>query len=937
MQRIGRNWKKWRFWATSLLVLTPFLLSAQKIIYVDTAFSIFVPKTIFGEIDINTCTDSLIEEEPLQFSYDVLVNSDGEMYGYGPLNGFIYDTLFFLSLNEPASLYWPPNSTTISHEIRGLTCDENGIVYSAGKGISRRNTNCCYEQNTPCCDKWKDVYLGTLPPGMQCLGDITYRRGKFYLSAIGNKLVEVNMKDPSKSQIVMEFPPGTLPIHGLTTVQVGCDSVITYATGRAWNHSIIYELNFNNWTLTQVCDMPLLAIDGAANQTECMLPPCDLFVDLDNDNSSLAFWGNYCADPFCLPPMTVTDTDVVILSMANTLDSMLLELTGSQNGASEYLETNMSAGNLTILGNGSSSLLFINNGTASLSDFEAALKSVAYQNVAVPLTYGMRHVRVNGWSGGVASIVSTSDLPLTNNVLQTIAVATLPTCHGLQNGSLEVQTTGGTAPYAYQWLTGSIDTLLNGIGAGSYPITVEDAAGCVKSDTFVLVQPDNLEATIAYMGLSTICNSSGALNGNAVGGNLPYTFIWDNGIVGTNNDNLGAGDYLLTVVDSNGCQATAIYSILEGDTILVNQVAAICEGESLAWNGLSLSADTLACMVFAQANGCDSTVCMALTVHPLPLPQITSMGSLCNGQSVSLSVGQFASYLWSSGENLPEILVNMAGDYLVTVTNSFGCTATASTVVMPAVSFEYSFEHPCFGVDDGSIIFGLVNGGTPPFLYSIDSTNFFQSSVFNNLPSGEFWPSVMDATNCKVFDVVVLDAPLAILLDAGADVATQLGVPVTLGATTNLNSPTILWEPADFLDCSTCLNVMANPPFSLEYSVTVSDANGCEAVDTIAIFVSDGRKYYIPTAFSPNDDGTNEGFTIFSEPSAFSIASLEIFDRWGELVFQASDIPTNDTSRGWKGDLDNEPMPTGFYVYVVKLLSIDGEETLVRGEINLVR
>ncbi len=230
----------------TVLLFVPFFLSAQKIVYVDTAFSIFVPKTIFGEIDVNTCADSLTEEElGLQYSYDVVMNSDGEMYGYGPMNGFIYDTVFFISLNEPSTFYLPPQSTTISQEIRGLTCDENGFIYSAGRGISKRNTLCCYT-GIICCDSWHEDYLGTLPPNMQCLGDITYRKGKFYLSAIGNKLVEVNMKDISKSQIIYDFPPGTLPIQGLTTVQLGCDSVVTYAIGRAWDHSIIYELDFDN-------------------------------------------------------------------------------------------------------------------------------------------------------------------------------------------------------------------------------------------------------------------------------------------------------------------------------------------------------------------------------------------------------------------------------------------------------------------------------------------------------------------------------------------------------------------------------------------------------------------------------------------------------------------------------------------------------------------
>lgn len=921
------------------LLLAPFLLFAQKIVYVDTAFSIFVPKTIFGEIDVHTCTDSLTEEElVMQYSYDVLMYPDGEMYGYGPLNGFIFDTVFFHSQDEPSTIYLPPQSTTISQDTRGLTCDENGFVYLAGRGISKRNTLCCEEQLLFCCDSWEEIYIGTLPPNMQCLGDITYRKGKFYLSAIGNKLVEVNMKDISKSQIIYEFPLGTLPIEGLTTVQVGCDSVVTYAIGRAWNHSIIYELDFNNWVLTQICDMPELAIEGAANKTECALPPCELFVDLDSDNSSFAYWGNYCSDTFCVPPIAVTDTDVVILSMANTLDSILLELTSIQNGVSEYLETNQVPSSLALIGNGTPNLLFLNNGTATLMDFEDALKSVVYQNNAVPLTYGMRHVRVTGWSGGVASIVSTADLPLSNNVLNLMPTVLMPTCHSLQDGSLSVEVAGGTAPYSFNWDNGETDSLLTSIGAGTYTVTVMDSEGCIKEENLQLLEPDTLLVTISSNGLDVICDESGLLTGSATGGTTPYTFNWDNGVVGINNDDLSAGDYQLTVLDSNGCQSQASYTLLMGETIMVNETAAICQGASYDWNGSMLQSDTMVCHMFQLPGGCDSTICLQLTVNPSPNVQISSLGTLCKGASVSLSVGQFSSYQWSTMESSQTIAVNTPGNYSVTVTNTYGCTASNSILLTPGIGFNYSVNQPtCFGLEDGSIIFGMVSGGVPPYEFSLDSLHFSPSNEFLNLPGGQYWPTVQDADGCRVVESVILDSPQEIIVNAGADQTTELGVPVILSATTNVPNLIFQWQPTDFLDCTTCQSVNASPTGSIAYSITAADAHGCVSSDTVNVFVNDVRKFFIPTAFSPNGDGINDGFTVYSDAAIDKIASFEIFDRWGELIFITQNITTNDPSQGWNGTFNGRSIQAGTFVYVVKLIWADDTEQTIKGEINLVR
>ena len=805
----------------------------------------------------------------------------------------------------------------------------------------QRNVGCCgFWTNPSCCintNNWDAIYLGDLPPGMECLGDITYRQGKFYLSAVGNKLVEVNMKDPSKSKVVYQFPPGTLPIHGLTTVQVSCDSATTYAVGRSWDHSVIYELNFSDWSLTEVCDMPL-NIAGLGNISECALPPCDIFLDMDHDNSSFGFWGNYCADTFCLPPMAVTDTDVVILSMAGTLDSLRMELADTPDGANEYLEAFGIAGSLSLIGNGTQTLTFVNQGNATLEDFEAAMKAVRYQNQSPALSYGMRRVFATAWLDGEESLVSTAELPLSNAVLKTQAQATLPSCNGFSDGSLSVTISGGYAPYSLQWTAGGTDTLLAGLTAGSYPLVVTDSAGCVKADTFSLNEPEPLVATIANTGPAEVCDDSGSLSASAEGGTQPYGFSWSNGATGPQNEQLTAGNYQLTVADQKGCTDSTAFFLPAGDTVLVQVTASICEGETYSWNTLLLTRDTAICEVFSLADGCDSTSCLYLTVHPLPVVEIDTSGSLCNGGQVLLSVGNaFAAQQWNNGETAAALTVLEPGYYAATVTDQNGCTASTGVVVTPPVEFDLESTDPsCPGLSDGSLTIHALSG-VSPFQYSIDLLNFSDENEISGLSAGNYLVAVRDATGCLTSQPAVLNEPAPVFLEAGPDQSIQLGEEVILNAQTNLTNPVVSWQPPDFLDCPSCLSTTALPHHSLLYTVTVENENGCLATDSLRIEVEGGGRSYVPTAFSPNGDGVNDRLTVFTDRSVVQIISLQVFDRWGGLVFETKNIPPNEESHGWNGSAHGKALPAGTYVYQARLLLLDGSEQLISGEVMLVR
>lgn len=906
-----------------------FSQNSPNFIYSDSIFGIFLPESTLAALrPLDQCNDSVIVVSNEIFSsFDILVRPNGDVYGYGIRNGFFDKRFYRINLITGIAPISNASYLTLDTLAMGLTCDENGYLYLAGKGITKQTMLCC---------NYEEQYLGDLPPNMQCQGDITYRRGKFYLAAVGNKLVEVNMKSPGLSQIVMEFPPGTLPIHGLATVQLGCDSVATYAIGREQAFSKVYEIDFDTWTVTEVCEVPR-SVTGAGAQTECMLPPCDIFVDLDNDNSSFGFWGNYCADTFCVPPVAVADTDVVILSASEHLDSLVLELGLVLDMGQEYLQFAPS-GNVGVMGNNSTYLTLTNNGSATIADFEAALKAVQYFNDALPLTFGKRMVSVRAWSGGVESIVSAAELPLSNELLHLQADISLPSCFGFSDGSVQMNTVGGFPPYNYQWGTGQLGSLVSSLPAGSYPLTVTDSLGCSKMDTVLLVQPSLLTASIANNGLPTICNDSGVLQGNAQGGTPPYTFNWDNGAVGSSNSGIGPGSYLLTVSDSNGCQAMATYTIASGDTVLVSQQEEICEGETFAWGGGLFASDTLLCLTYTLPGGCDSTVCLALAVIPLPQPAIAIAGDFCTSDEVGLSTGLFSTYLWSNGETSQQIAVASAGAFAVTVSNIYGCTAAATVTVPAGVEFSVAASPPtCFGDKNGSIQVENVNGGTPPWAYSINGVDFVPGGSFEGLAEGNYTLWVVDADGCQTSAEVLLESPHPFFVDAGNDQFIQLGEGIVLNASTNFLSPIVLWQPPDHLLCPDCLTTAAHPLQSTQYQVLVTDENGCTASDEVWVEVAAGGQIYVPNAFTPNGDRINDHLGVFADASIADILSFQVFDRWGGLVYNGVGARPNMPESGWDGQSKGKNAADGVYVYRLELLKVDGTRLQMSGEVILLR
>lgn len=138
-----------------------------------------------------------------------------------------------------------------------------------------------------------------------------------------------------------------------------------------------------------------------------------------------------------------------------------------------------------------------------------------------------------------------------------------PTCFGSTNGLLDVQSEGGTAPYQYNWSTGSQDHLLQNLTADTYGVIVTDANGCQTGTSFQLTQSDSISLTATLQPTSCEGLPSGAIDLTATGGNGSFTYSWSDFNNQEDRTNLLGGTYGVTVTDGNGCKADSVFNIKE--------------------------------------------------------------------------------------------------------------------------------------------------------------------------------------------------------------------------------------------------------------------------------------------------------------------------------------------------------------------------------------
>ncbi|MBK9400619.1 MAG: SprB repeat-containing protein [Bacteroidetes bacterium] len=295
---------------------------------------------------------------------------------------------------------------------------------------------------------------------------------------------------------------------------------------------------------------------------------------------------------------------------------------------------------------------------------------------------------------------------------------------GNANGSATVLANGGSGAYLYSWSNGDLTATANALAAGNYDVTVTDANGCSTSASVSVTQPSSLAVVNASTDVTCFNGSDGSASVNVNGGNAPYSYLWSNGDITSQLNNISAGSYTVTVSDANGCSFIDVINVNEAPAInlVINTVDATCGGA----NGS------------VQVNG--------------------------NGGTGALS------YLWDSGQSSTSLNGLAAGSYTVTATDASGCSQSAianiSNLGGPQATLQNNTDVSCAGGNDGSAEI-IVNSGSGPFTYQWQPAggNALQA---NGLSAGNYTVVVTDINGCIGNVNIIINEPVALALQTNS-------------------------------------------------------------------------------------------------------------------------------------------------------------------------
>lgn len=419
--------------------------------------------------------------------------------------------------------------------------------------------------------------------------------------------------------------------------------------------------------------------------------------------------------------------------------------------------------------------------------------------------------------------------------------------------------------------------------AGEYTVNAVDGAGCTTALTFEVVEPDPISVTASVSDpISCSGESDGVISGTATGGTGAFVFSLSSSFDTTTDelmfDGLGAGLYTVYAQDANGCAASttpmnlnnpAALSVgvtassaascadTEDGQIVVQHIGGTGTAASMTYgvdgvtfepgNILNVGGGTYTIYVM-DVNGCvgQSNNQVTIAAPDAIVVDAVTQSVLCAGESngvidVSATGGSGSfEYIFGNDTTSTMLFENLgAGNYTITVLDSDGCTSSTEAVIEDADAITVNvnvFNVSCNGEGDGELNIS-ANGGTDVFEYSLDNVVFGSSPEFTNLDPGVYNIYVMDSNDCIANDQVTITEPDALgvtgtsnneTVEGAADGSIDIDVNGGNGgyefSWTGPDSYTSLDEDIDGLTMG-------------DYTVTITDANGCEVSETFGVAV----------------------------------------------------------------------------------------------------
>jgi gliding motility-associated-like protein len=348
-----------------------------------------------------------------------------------------------------------------------------------------------------------------------------------------------------------------------------------------------------------------------------------------------------------------------------------------------------------------------------------------------------------------------------------------------------------------------------------------------------------------------------------------------------------------------------------------------------------------------DANGCSDSVIHYTNVAVSPVVNAGNDTLVCAGSSFTLNPTGAQTYKWQPNPDLsctncanPVATPTGTTSYYVTGTSN-GCSVIDTLNVNVQQKELLVVQPNTYSICAGDSV-TLKASGTHSYHWSPTNT-----LIKPNTRSPIAFPDVTtnytvvgkDSNNCfedsGIVEVTVNSKPTVNIIDS--TVQLLVGSSFTILTSLSDDAKMLQWSPQTDLSCYNCAEPVATVNKTTTYTLTGTTAYGCSSSDVITISaICNGQSFYLPNTFSPNNDGMNDYFYPRSA-SAFTIKSLSIFNRWGQLVFQNQNFPSNSASAGWNGKFNNNDLAADVYIYVMQIECADGEKAIKKGSITLLR
>mgnify|MGYP000450396920 CR=1 FL=1 len=462
--------------------------------------------------------------------------------------------------------------------------------------------------------------------------------------------------------------------------------------------------------------------------------------------------------------------------------------------------------------------------------------------------------------------------------------------------------TTGNVPQNNDWNTYGF-TFVTDPGTTSLTLSIRNnAPGGIGNDlaldniTFRACGPD---AVITPVGINFVCLDNDPVTIQAEVFNSPF-----------------AQDFIQWEISTNNGQS---WSVIPNASDLSYVISQFASGTYLYRFQLAASPENLSndkCRVLSET----------ATIIVVPL-EYSITDTICSGSSYTVGNSSYTE----------------SGIYLDSLISSIGCdsivTLDLTVVPDPNIMADISVTPPaCASDGTGTIAITSVRNGFPPYEYQLDDLPPQQQTFFSQLDKNSYTLTIRDRFGCSAVQTVEIPVPPPLEVELGADISLELGESTTLSVVSNYQNLQYNWTPADVLDCQTCSRPNLLPLEDQVISVEVTNEFGCTATDSIQVRVSKDYPVYAPNVFSPNNDGINDFFTIYARSNAVNeIQKLMVFDRWGKVLFERTNIPVNSDIDGWDGFVNGKLAGSGVYVFVAEIAFIDGVVRQHTGSVALIQ